>query len=58
MSGTASVVKAILSLHRFLIGALVTAKAEHGSDELAKLVPVCLSQGEIFTAIRAKRMAN
>jgi hypothetical protein len=36
--------------------ALVRAKAEHGSHELAKLVPVFLSLGEIFAAIRAKRM--
>jgi flagellin-specific chaperone FliS len=58
LSGTPGVVKAILSLHRFLIGALVRAKAEHGSDELAKLVPVFMSLGEIFATIRAKRMAN
>jgi|SRR5580704_2471904 flagellin-specific chaperone FliS len=58
LSGTQSVVKAILSLHRFLISALVKAKAEHGSEDLGKLVPVILSTGEIFAAIRAKRMAN
>jgi len=58
MSGTADIVKAILSLHRYLIGALVKAKAEHGSEELAKLVPVFLSLGEIFAAIRARRMPN
>jgi hypothetical protein len=38
--------------------ALVRAKAEHGSHELAKLVPVFLSLGEIFAAMRAKRMSN
>jgi flagellin-specific chaperone FliS len=58
LSGTQSVVKAILSLHRFLISALVRAKAEHGSEELAKLVPVILSIGEIFAGIREKRLAN
>src|SRR5271165_5410889 len=54
LSGTQSAVKAILSLHRFVISALVRAKAEHGSEELAKLVPVILSIGEIFRAIRDK----
>jgi flagellin-specific chaperone FliS len=58
LSGTPNVVKAVLSLHRFLISALVRAKAEQGSEELAKLVPVILSIGEIFAAIRAKRMGN
>ena len=58
LSGTADIVKAILSLHRFAISALVKAKAERDAKELAQLVPVFLSMGEIFAAIRDKRMAN
>jgi flagellin-specific chaperone FliS len=58
LSGTPDVVKAILSLHRFAIGALVKAKAERDSRELAQLVRVFLSMGEIFAAIRDKRMGN
>ena len=58
LSGTPQVVNAILSLHRFAIGALVKAKAERDSKELAQLVRVFLSMGEIFAAIRDKRRAN
>jgi len=58
LSGTAEVVRAILSLHRFAISALVKAKAERDSKELAQLVRVFLSMGEIFAAIRDKRRAN
>ena len=58
LSGTPDVVKAILSLHRFAIGALVKAKAERDSAELAQLVRVFLSMGEIFAAIRGKRLAS
>jgi flagellin-specific chaperone FliS len=58
MSGTPDVVKAILSLHRFGISTLVTAKAEHGTEELGKLVKVFLSMGEIFAALRDRRLAN
>jgi len=58
LSGTPEVLKAILALHRFLISALVRAKAEQGSEELPKLVPVFLSMGQIFATIHAKRMAN
>jgi len=58
LSGTPDVVKAILSLHRFAIGALVKAKAERDSKELAQLVRIFLSIGEIFAAIRDKRMAS
>jgi flagellin-specific chaperone FliS len=58
LSGTPEVIKAILSLHRFAIGALVKSKAEREPKELAQLVPVFLSMGEIFAAIRDKRMGN
>ncbi len=58
LSGTPEVVKAILSLHRFAIGALVKAKSEGDSTELAQLVKVFLSLGEIFAAIREKRVTN
>lgn len=58
LSGTPEIVKAILSLHRFAISSLVRAKAESDAKELAQLVPVFLSMGEIFAAIRDKRMAN
>jgi len=58
ISGTPEVVKAILSLHRFVISALVRAKADRDCKELAQLVKVLLSMGEIFAAIRAKRMPN
>ena len=58
LSGTAEIVKAVLSLHRFAIGALVKAKAERDSKELAQLVRVFLSLGEIFAAIRDKRLAS
>jgi len=58
LSGTVDVVKAILSLHRFAISTLVKAKAERASAELARLVPVFLSMGEIFAALRDRRMAN
>ncbi len=58
LSGTPDVVKAILSLHRFAIGALVKAKAERDSGELPQLVRVFLSTGEIFAAIRERRLAN
>jgi flagellin-specific chaperone FliS len=58
LSGTPNVVKAILSLHRFAIGALVKAKAERDSNELAQLAEVFLSIGGIFGAIREKRLGN
>ena len=58
LSGTPEVVNAILSLHRFAMGALVKAKAERDGRELADLVKVFLSTGEIFGAIREKRLAN
>jgi flagellin-specific chaperone FliS len=58
LEGTASVVKAILSLHRFAIRALVKAKAERDANELAQLVKVFLSMGEIFATIRSKRLGN
>jgi flagellin-specific chaperone FliS len=58
LSGTAEIVKAVLSLHRFAIGALVKAKAERDPKELTQLVRVFLSLGEIFAAIRDKRLAS
>ena len=58
LAGTPDVVKAILSLHRFGISTLVKAKAEHGSDDLGKLVKIFLSMGEIFAALRDRRLAN
>jgi flagellin-specific chaperone FliS len=58
ISGTPEIVKAILSLHRFAIGALVKAKAERDSKDLAPLVRIFLSMGEIFAAIREQRLAN
>ena len=58
LSGTPQVVNAILSLHRFAIGALVKAKAERDFKELAQLVKLFLSMGAIFASIRDKRRPN
>jgi flagellin-specific chaperone FliS len=58
LSGTPEIVKAVLSLHRYAIGALVKAKAERYSEELGQLVRVFLAIGEIFAAIREKRLAS
>ena len=58
LSGTPEVVKAILSLHRFAISGLVKAKAERDPKELAQLVRVFLSLGEVFAAIREKRLGS
>jgi flagellin-specific chaperone FliS len=49
---------AVLSLHRFAIGALVKAKAERKTAELEGLPQVFISLAEIFTAIRENKIAQ
>lgn len=46
---------AVLSLHRFAIGALVKAKAERNTAELEGLPQVFISLAEIFGAIRENK---
>jgi flagellin-specific chaperone FliS len=56
MSQNYEIAAAILSLHRFAIGALVKAKAQRSAAEVAGLPQVFIGLGEIFAAIVAKAM--
>lgn len=49
------IASAILSLHRFAIGALVRAKGQRNPAELDGLPQIFISLGEIFGTIRASR---
>jgi flagellin-specific chaperone FliS len=55
LSGSYEIATRILSLHRFVIGALVRAKAERNAAALSELPEVFVSLAEIFTAIRSTR---
>ncbi len=55
LSGNYDVATRILSLHRFLIGALVRAKAERNGAALTGLPEVFVSLSAIFVAIRASQ---
>ena len=55
LSQSAAVACAILSLHRFAIGALVKAKAEGCSSPLEGLSSVLLRLAEIFATIRSRK---
>lgn len=51
------IASAILSLHRFAIGALVKAKAQRNPAELDGLPQIFISLGEIFGTICATKIA-
>ena len=55
LSGSYEVAAAILSLHRFAIGAMVRAKAKREISEIAGLAQIFVSVAEIFEAIRVSR---
>ena len=55
MSQSHDIALAILSLHRFAIAALVTAKGERAIADLEPLVKIFFSLADIFAAIRASR---
>jgi flagellin-specific chaperone FliS len=52
------IASAILSLHRFAIGALVKAKAQRDPSELEGLPQIFISLGEIFGTIYATKDAS
>ncbi|HUA35784.1 MAG TPA: flagellar protein FliS [Candidatus Binataceae bacterium] len=54
LSQNYEIAAAILSLHRFAIGALVKAKAQRTASDLAGLPQVFLGLAEIFAAMAAK----
>jgi len=58
LESNAEITTAILSLHRFAIGALVKAKAEHSTAELDGLPQVFIALADIFVAIRENRIAQ
>jgi flagellin-specific chaperone FliS len=49
---------AVLSLHRFVIGALVKAKAEGCGAPLAGVSSVLLTLAELFATIHSKRISG
>ena len=55
LSHNYEIASAILSLHRFAIGALIKAKAERNPAALGGLPQVFVSLSEIFAAISASR---
>ncbi len=55
LSANYEVAAAVLSLHKYAIGALVKAKAQRGSGKLAELPAVFIKLAEIFAAIRTGR---
>jgi flagellin-specific chaperone FliS len=57
LSENYEVATAVLSLHKFAIGALVKAKAQPGSGELGELPKVFLLLAEIFGAIRTGKQS-
>ena len=58
LSGNYDIATRILSLHRFLIGALVRAKAERNGAALIGLPEVFVSLSAIFVAIRASHLKS
>jgi flagellin-specific chaperone FliS len=58
LSANYQVASAVLSLHKFAIGALIQAKAEPGSADLEELPMLFVNLAEIFAAMRAGRTAD
>lgn len=58
LSANYQVASAVLSLHKFAIGALIQAKAEPGSANLEELPMLFVNLAEIFAAMRAGRTEN
>ena len=58
LSHNYAVAYAVLSLHRFVIGALVKAKAEGCSAPLEGVASVLLTLAELFASIHSRKIAS
>jgi flagellin-specific chaperone FliS len=58
LSNNFAVACAVLSLHRFVIGALVKAKAEGCGAPLAGVSSVLLTLAELFATIHSKKISG